>query len=132
MRECKNCIYYSEYNDGTFTTPVCKLCNDLKSAVEATKNAESCQYKKLNDICLSAADFKEVSKAFQNLCDATNNLTKETQKFLDQLEEYNKHIEAKDAVLEEFKKVIFKPFIRVKEWLASILNRLKNKKTTKK
>lgn len=107
--ECEKCEWIIRYIEWHKDVPFKHIKKDFEQYIN-----KLCYYKAF------IAKAKELIKEYKK--------QKSTKKFLNQLDEYNKQIEAKDAALTELKR----PIIRVLEWLASILNRLKNKKTTKK
>lgn len=73
MNNCKHCKYYGEYNDGKFTSPVCKRYSDLKSAADAIKNSDSCKHYKgvtLSSIKGVTAAFKDATENIKQLSDS--------------------------------------------------------------
>lgn len=71
MNNCKGCRYYSEYNDGKFTFPICRKENNLISAADAVKNSEHCKENVTNKILSLNETINEVTAAFNEAANVT-------------------------------------------------------------
>ena len=71
MNNCKGCRYYSEYNDGKFTFPICRKQCDLISAAEAVKNSDQCKENVNNKVSSCKAAIEKATAAFKDLANTT-------------------------------------------------------------
>lgn len=85
MNYCKYCKYYGEYNEFKFQpTPICKRHQDLKTAIEAIENSDSCKLKKKiikRKLSSCRNSLHELSVALKKSCKNFEKSIKSTEKF---------------------------------------------------
>lgn len=92
---CIGCRYYGEYNDFKLEpTPICKRHHDLKTAIEAIENSDSCEFK-INVIERLPITLKQVTESLKNLCDNIQTASNSMTLFVNEIKEENNNGENK-------------------------------------
>lgn len=82
--KCEKCKYFRTYDSEPYfkPTPICIRHNNLKEAIDATINSNSCEYKE-------EIDLTQIPKIFNKLSEACKKMSEAFKKFAEELDEKN-------------------------------------------